>query len=79
MHFLQGTTHFLNPLNTKSNPICPLLALLGAHLILHVSGVRVKYESNGMKIKTFIVAIRHKDDRLNIILCKLSEGNYLMF
>ena len=32
----------LNPLNAKLNPICPLLALLGAHHILHVSRVRVK-------------------------------------
>jgi hypothetical protein len=29
----------INPLNTKLNPICHLLALLGAHRILHVSGV----------------------------------------
>jgi len=31
-----------NLLNTKSNPICYLLALLGAHYILHVSGIWVK-------------------------------------
>ena len=30
-----------NPLNTKLNPICHLLALLGAHHIFHVSSVRV--------------------------------------
>jgi len=30
-----------NPLNTKLNPICHLLALLGAHHILHVSRIRV--------------------------------------
>ena len=30
-----------NPLNTELNPICHLLALLGAHLILHVSRIRV--------------------------------------
>ena len=30
-----------NPLNAKLNPPCHLLALLGAHLILHISGVRV--------------------------------------
>jgi hypothetical protein len=30
-----------NPLNTKLNPICHLLALLGAYTILHVSRVRV--------------------------------------
>ena len=31
-----------NPLNTKLNPICHLLALLGAHPIFHVSRKRVK-------------------------------------
>jgi hypothetical protein len=30
-----------NPLNAKWNPICHLLALLGAHHILHVSRIRV--------------------------------------
>jgi hypothetical protein len=34
-------TAALNTLNTKLNPICHLLALLGAHHILHVSGFRV--------------------------------------
>jgi hypothetical protein len=32
----------LNPLNAELNPICHLLALLGAHPILHVSRIRVK-------------------------------------
>jgi hypothetical protein len=32
----------LNPLNALLNPICHLLALLGAHPILHVSRIRVK-------------------------------------
>jgi len=32
-----------NPLNAELNPICHLLALLGAHHIFHVSGLRVKY------------------------------------
>jgi len=31
-----------NTLNAELNPICHLLALLGAHHILHVSGIRVK-------------------------------------
>jgi hypothetical protein len=30
------------PLNTELNPICPLLALLGAHHILHFSRIRIK-------------------------------------
>jgi hypothetical protein len=33
---------FLNPLNAELNSICHLLALLGAHPILHVSRIRVK-------------------------------------
>jgi hypothetical protein len=32
----------LNPLNAQLNPIFHLLALLGAHHILHVSRIRVK-------------------------------------
>ena len=32
----------LNPLNPELNPICYLLALLGAHHFLHVSGIGVK-------------------------------------
>jgi hypothetical protein len=32
----------LNPLNAEFNPICYLLAILGAQQFLHVSGIRVK-------------------------------------
>jgi hypothetical protein len=35
------TAIILNPLNAELNPICHLLALLGAHLILHVNRIRV--------------------------------------
>jgi hypothetical protein len=28
---------YINPLNAELNPICPLLVLFGAHLILHIS------------------------------------------
>ena len=34
--------HLFNPLNAELNPICCLLALLGAHHFLHVSRIRVK-------------------------------------
>jgi len=33
---------FINPLNAELNPICHLLALLGAHHFLHVNRIRVK-------------------------------------
>jgi len=32
----------VNPLNAELNLICHLLALLGAHHILHISRIRVK-------------------------------------
>jgi len=35
----------IDPLNAELNPICQLLALLGAHPILHVSRIRVKQQS----------------------------------
>jgi len=34
-------TH-VNPISAELNPMCHLLALLGAHHILHVSRLRVK-------------------------------------
>jgi hypothetical protein len=33
--------NYINPLNAELNPICHLLAFLGAHHILHVSRTRV--------------------------------------
>ena len=35
------TDFLINPLNAELNPICHLLALLGAHHILHISRIRV--------------------------------------
>jgi hypothetical protein len=43
------TIRFINPLNAELNPMFHLLALLGAHHILHVSRIRYK-ESNGWGI-----------------------------
>ena len=37
---------FINPLNAELNPICCLLALLGAHHFLHVSRIRVNYPTS---------------------------------
>ena len=45
-HMISGGTTWtlpiFNPLNAELNPICYLLALLGAHHFLHVSRIRVK-------------------------------------
>jgi hypothetical protein len=53
----------INSLNAKFNPICHLLALLGAHLILHVSRLRVnggekQYNVSGAEIGTRFACCR---------------------
>ena len=40
--FVSPFTSSFNPLNPELNPICCLLALLGANHFLHVSRIRVK-------------------------------------
>ena len=40
--FVQIHIGMINPLNAELNPICCLLALLGAHHFLHVSRIKVK-------------------------------------
>jgi hypothetical protein len=48
-----------NPLNAASNLICHLLALLGAHPILHVRGIRVKNEAEKiLKYKDLTIEIQ---------------------
>ena len=42
-----------NPFNAELNPICHLLALLGAHHILHVSRERVKIVSTSRLLSVF--------------------------
>jgi len=46
----------LNPLNAELNPICHLLALLGAHSIFHVSRIRVKRHAS--KVQNTIIFIK---------------------
>ena len=41
-HIILATDHIINPLKPELNPICYLLALLGAHHFLHVSRIKVK-------------------------------------
>ena len=36
----------LNPLNAELNPMCHLLALLGAHHIFHISRIRIKVQKS---------------------------------
>ena len=54
---------FINPLNAELNPICHLLALLGAHHIFHVRRIRVncstcfeRHTAHHQELKTAIAA-----------------------
>ena len=40
-NYVQYNAIYFNSLNAKLNPVCHLLALLGAHDILHVSRVHL--------------------------------------
>ena len=55
----QYGSFLLNPLNAELNHICHLLALLGAHRILHVSRIRVNYIVGVVNVSTptFIIII----------------------
>ena len=69
----------INPLNAELNPTCHLLALLGAHHIFHVSGIRVNgtlifyidfrkifKKSNFTKIRPVGVKLFHKDGQTDM-------------
>jgi len=45
----------INSLNAELNPICHLLALL-AHLIFHVSRIRVKHSDGHSESSSFLVS-----------------------
>jgi len=45
-----------NLLNGELNPICHLLALLGAHHILHISRIRVKRNFIADNLQCFFLA-----------------------
>jgi hypothetical protein len=51
----------LDPLNAKFNPICHLLALIGAHPIFHVSRIRVNTGDDGLgKKNVYLPSLRMK-------------------
>jgi hypothetical protein len=45
----------INPLKAELNPICHLLALLGAHFIFHVSRIRVNLVTKYMDFHSVLI------------------------
>jgi len=58
----------LNPLNAELNPICHLLALLGAHHILHVSRIRVNVGRMWTPLLVIITFLCLREERLPPLL-----------
>ena len=48
-----------NPLNPELNPICYLLALLGAHHFIHVSSIRFKSLTLRLLISYIYIYMEH--------------------
>ena len=42
----------ISPLNAELNPMCHFLALLGAHHILYVSRIRVKWFTQNLSLQS---------------------------
>jgi len=77
MIFLILLSVLLNPLNTGLNPICYLLALLGAHHFLHVSRIRVKSLTLRLLMsymeRLFLVSLDHTQRRSTVGRTPLDE------
>ena len=68
-----------NPLNAELNPICHLLALLGAHHILHISRIRVnkiqcRLNSRASRQKIVADSFQHNNEPA----CSIQEGEFLV-
>ena len=65
----------VNPLNADLNPICRLLSLVGAHLIFHVSGLRVKIKWKTNLESSQVALTRHSTRQPNFTLPCNSRAN----
>ena len=68
----------INPLNAELNPICHLLALLGAHHILHIGRIRV----NIVPLSSFSFSRRNvfsvpAPDKISLCIYFLSHACYM--
>jgi len=50
----------INPLNAELNPICHLLALLGAHHILHVSRIRFQDYYYAVELLDIVIVLKQR-------------------
>jgi len=65
------------PSNAELNPICHLLALLGAHHICHVSGLRVKQTIRNVTKSRY--SHQHTKSGLPVVFIKIQKIIYTNF
>ena len=63
-----------NPLNTELNPVCYLLALLGAHHFLHVSRIRVKRNATNVRCNKYAAYPENVQIEVQILRHRLGGG-----
>jgi len=63
----------INPLNAELNPIYHLLALLGAHHIFHVSGLRVNTVHKRVIFLSYFATVSTIRKTLVSLLCGISQ------
>ena len=68
----------INPLNAELNPICYLLALLGAHHFLHVSRIRIKSLTFSL-LMSYIYIYIYIYIYVCVCVCVCVEHLFLMF
>jgi hypothetical protein len=89
VNYIQVIWTYIYPLNAELNPICHLLALLGAHHILHISRIRVKRQSATMdgyldsherhSFRGMEATIRPCPQPLHSLSHPQSPGSYIIF
>jgi len=72
LHDLYPTLN-INPLSAELNPTCHLLALLGAHHIFHIDGLRVNgvIRSSNIRCAVHVAGMRERESAYRIFFAKL--------
>jgi len=67
-----------NPLNAKLNSICHLLVLLGTHLILHISRIRVNVRLHALSTYAKFLLIVQLFENIYAIIVLYNNSQFLL-
>ena len=69
---------YINPLKAELNPICHLLALLGAHHILHISRIKVNPSNAKLNPICHLLALLGAHHILHVSRIKVNPSNAML-